>query len=273
MKVFLLLITLFCSTLFAGQDLEITEAEVARKVGVVEKLGQKIDLSLQFFDENKKLVSLGEIINGRPTLLLLVFYSCPTTCSVMMAELGNALGGVSKKDDYQVLSISFDDEESPIAASRLKGNFIHLPGDDFPPNKWRFLWGNNHNVKKLTKSLGYNYFKLEKHNFVHPNVLMSLSGDGTIIRYLHGPNFLPFDLSMAITEAMKGTPATSIKKILSYCFSYDSKGKKYVFNAFRVIGTSIILTLIFFFVFLIRGKRGNPEHLLDRQKKKDNENK
>lgn len=235
------------------------QAVIEKRVGVEEKLGDKIDLGLDFFDEEGKLVKIGDIINGKPTLLLLVFYSCPDTCSIMMAELGNALKGINKKENFQVLTISFDDEEAPLAAKRLKRNFIDLPGEDFPPSKWRFLWGNHHNMDILTKSLGYRYFKLEKHNFVHPNVLISIAPDGTIIRYLHGPSFLAFDLSMAITEASKGTPATSIKKLLSYCFSYDPKGKKYVFNSFRVVGSTILLTLLGFFIFLLRSEKKGPK--------------
>lgn len=249
------------SSYSVNQPGALSSKDLEKRVGVTEKLGTTIDLSLQFNDEDGKLVSLKEIVNGKPTLLLLVFYSCPTTCSIMMGELGNALAGVSNSTEYQVITISFDDEEGPLAAKRLKTNFIHLPGDNFPENKWKFLWGHPENMKILTKSLGYNYFKLEKHNFVHPNVLISIGSEGKIIRYLHGPNFLPFDISMAIVEATKGTPATSIKKILSYCFSYDSKGKKYVFSTFKVVGTSIILTLLFFFFFLLRGKKGNPADL------------
>src|SRR5208282_5729578 len=47
-------------------------------VGIVEKLGNPIDLSLQFIAENGYPVALSEYFHkGRPVIVNLVYYTCP----------------------------------------------------------------------------------------------------------------------------------------------------------------------------------------------------
>jgi len=46
---------------------------------------------------------------------------------------------------------------------------------------------------------------------------------------------------------------------IQFCFSYDPVGRTYVFNLARVIGTVMIISIVFFIGFLVfttRGKRG-----------------
>lgn len=81
-----------------------------------------------------------------------------------------------------------------------------------------------------------------------------LAADGTIIRYLYGPEFLPFDIGMAVTEAQRGTPSLSIRKLVSYCFSYDPAQKTYVFTAVKFIIVGIIALLGVMLFFLLRRK-------------------
>jgi protein SCO1/2 len=231
-----------------------TKEEIEKGVGIDEKLGAMVPLNLSFYNEENRPKNFKEILGNKPTLLLLVFYSCPDTCSIMLGQLGNALAAMNMRplEDYHAVTISFDSEEGPEMAKIRKGDYFHLTGKNYPEKAWQFYRGDSQNISELTSALGYRFMKLGVHNFVHPNVLIALSPEGKVIRYLYGPNFLPFDLSMAMSEATKGTPVTSIRKLLTYCFSYDSKGKKYVFNFLQVAGTVIFLLLMLFSLFLIR---------------------
>jgi protein SCO1/2 len=48
----------------------------------------------------------------------------------------------------------------------------------------------------------------------------------------------------------------NIRRVLSFCFDYDSENNTYVFRLFRITGTVILILLAGFVVFLVRpGKK------------------
>ena len=222
-------------------------------VGVDENLGGRIPLDLAFRDERGNDVRLQDLIQ-KPTILALVFYHCPQACNLIQGNLAATLNQTTMQagEDYQVLSVSFDDEEGPAQARQAKANYLPIFERPFPENQWRFLTGSQDSIQRLTAALGYRFQKVGRHNFVHPNLIVVLGSDGQIIRYLYGLSYLPFDVAMAVTEASRGTPGISIKKLVSYCFSYDSQKKRYVFRTFRILGTVMLLGVVAFYVFFLR---------------------
>jgi protein SCO1/2 len=228
-------------------------------VGVDERLGEFIDLELTFQDQDGRVLRLGDFIK-KPTVILPVFFYCPQACSMMLASLASAINDVplTPGADYQILALSFDAEETPALAKKAQKNYWPLIQKKFPEDQWLFLTGKQGQIDALLQRLGYRLKKTGPHAFIHPNVLIVISPKGKIIRYLYGIYFLPFDIGMALTEALKGTPQLSIRRVLTYCFDYDSEKRTYVFNAFRIIAVGIILVLSVFLFFLLR--RGNRQH-------------
>ncbi len=225
------------------------------ETGITEKTGQFIPADIEFLDENGEALVLEYFID-RPTLILPIFYHCPKTCSLLLSNLSRALNDVTftPGESYRVMAFSFDDEETPEDADNAKKNYLQLLRNDFPESEWRFLTGDLKNISALADAMGFKFKKLASHSFVHPNILLCVAADRKIIRYIYGPDFLPFDISMAIAEAEKGTPGISIKKIVSFCFDYDPIGKRYVFKTFRISGILIITLLAVFIFFLVRKK-------------------
>jgi protein SCO1 len=228
-----------------------TEGE--QQVGVDERLGEILDLDLVFRDENDREVRLKDFIK-KPTLVLPVYFYCPQACSMMLASLASAINQVplTPGENYQVLAISFDAQETPELAREAKKNYLKLIEKDFPEDQWKFLTGDRKAIHGLLHGLGYGLKKTGPHMFIHPNVLVVLSPAGKVIRYLYGVYFLPFDIGMALTEASRETPQLSIRRMLTYCFDYDPKKKTYVFKAFRIVAGTIILVLAVFLFFLLR---------------------
>jgi len=225
----------------------------APAVGVDENLGGFIPLDLVFRDTAGQEVSLTDLIK-RPTILALVFFHCPQACNMIQGNLASSLNQATilPGKDYQVISLSFDDEEGPRHARQTKANYMAIFDKPFPANQWDFLTGSQENIERLTNAVGFRYHKLGKHNFVHPNLIIVLGADGQIIRYLYGLSYLPFDVGMAISEASRGTPGISIRRLMSYCFSYDSQNKKYVFRTFRIVGVAMLLSIGAFYFFVLR---------------------
>jgi protein SCO1/2 len=229
------------------------EQEIA--VGIDEKLGDLIPLQATFTDKNGAVVRLGDIIT-RPTIVSLVYYRCPSICKPLLSGVAEVLGKLDMKpgEDYDVVTISFDPGDTSEDSKRMEKNYITGVGKPFPEGGWRFLTGDSANIALITDGVGFRY-KRSGEGFAHAGGLIVLSPEGKISRYLYGITFLTFDLKLALLEASQGKVSPTIAKVLLYCFSYDSEGKRYVLSVTRVGGIGV-LTLVFIFVsFMLLHKR------------------
>ncbi len=219
-----------------------------KEIGIDEKLGKVIPLDLTFNDEHGKQVLLRQLID-RPTILAPVFYSCPDVCNFLLSNLSATLNRLPADPGkvFLILAVSFDETEAPPLASEKKNLYLKMIEKPFPEEAWRFLTGDQTSIAKLMEAVGFR-FRREGKNFLHPVALIMLAPDGKITRYLYGTEILPFDLKMALLEASEGRTGPTISKVLRFCFSYDPKGRKYVFNTLKVTG---IVTLTFAFSFIL----------------------
>lgn len=218
--------------------------------GINEKLGKQLALESVFTDENNKQVTLKEVIN-KPTVLMFVYYNCPSLCNPLMAETASLVERVdlTPAKDYQLVCVSFDEEENSTVAAKKKQNILAAVQKQFPADGWRFLTGDKENILKLTNSAGFSFKKVNG-QFAHASALILVSPTGKITRYLMGTTFLPFDLKMAIIEASEGKVSPTIANILKFCFNYDPEGRKYVLNVTRIAGGGILLVAVVLVVLL-----------------------
>lgn len=229
------------------------DPDLAQQVKIEERLGSFADLETVFVDETGRDIMLKSLFD-KPVVLLPVYFACPDVCSFLQTNLASVLNRVNQTPgtDFNVVTLSFSDDEDHTYAYTSKRNFANLITRQFPMENWTYLTGDRENILKLTQSLGYFFLKKKPHLYIHPSALIVLAEDGKIIRYLYGPNFLPFDLGLALNEADKGEPGISVKRgVLSFCFDYDPENKTYVFKMFRITGTAVLLFLAGFVGFLI----------------------
>lgn len=239
-----------------GLHAYVEEPKDQQGIGIDEKSGQVVPLDLTFNDENGHPIRLRQLIHT-PTLLAPVYYHCPSVCSFLLLNLAGALNKLPSEPEkeYQVLAVSFDETEKPALALEKKKMYLKMIERPFPENAWRFLTGDKENIDKLTNALGF-HFKRQGEDFLHPVSLIILSPDGKITRYIYGTDFLPFDLKMALLEASEGRVGPTISRVLRFCFSYDPKGRRYVFNTLKVTGIVTLLFALSFILFLVfKGKR------------------
>ena len=244
----------------SGVEAHVEQQKDQPGVGIDEKLGQVIPLDVTFYDEKGQEVSLRQLIHT-PTVLAPVFLSCPDVCSLLLYNLAQVLNQLPSEPgkEYLVVALSFDETEKPPLAYAKKMMYLKMIEKPFPAEAWRFLTGEQENIRKLTDSIGF-HFRREGKNFLHPVSLVILSSDGKITRYIYGTDLLPFDLKMALLEASQGKMGPTIGKVLRFCFSYDPKGRKYVFNTLKVTGVVTLLFALSFILFLVfKGKKQKPE--------------
>ncbi len=240
----LLLLLLFCTPL---------PAAVPGEVGVDEHPGARIPLDITLRDEAGKPVRLAGLVTG-PTIILPVYYRCSNVCSVLQTRMAAALQKLEREPlrEYRVISVSFDEEETPELAARSRRTYLAAIQKPFPEEGWRFLTGDAATIRRLTDALGYR-FQRQRQEFAHPVVSIVVAGDGTIVRYLYGLSVLPKDLALAIAEAKSGIAGVSARRLMDFCFSYDPAGRGYVFNLLRVSGTVILLCAGGLVAFLVLG--------------------
>ncbi len=229
-------------------------------LGIDEKLGDTVPLDLAFIDEAGEPVTLGELID-RPTILSLVYYTCPNVCPRILGSVAQLLRRLSPDPGapYSVVTLSFDETDTPAVARQRKKNFLKAIGKPFPEEQWHFLTGDPATIRQLTDAVGFN-FQRQGEAFEHPAALIVLSPRGKVVRYLYGLTYLPLDVKLALTEASEGRVGPTIRRALLFCFSYDPEGRTYVFNILKVTASVIIfLALVLVAVLVGKGRLSNRE--------------
>jgi protein SCO1 len=219
------------------------------QVGFDEKQGQYADLSAKLVNEAGDTVYLKDVIT-KPTILNLVYYECPGTCSPLMWGVSKFIDALDLQlgKDYEVVTISFDPEERIDLGIKKKASYISTMKNKEAAMNWLFFVSDSINIAKITRSVGFDYQKVNG-QFIHPTGLIALAADGKIIRYLRGIEFLPFDIKITLVEAAKGKIGPSINRLLAVCYGYDSKGNQFVFNVTRV--SAIVISFILLLIFLV----------------------
>lgn len=230
-------------------------AQGTQDIGVTEKLGGYIASEARFLDESGRPVTIGQIVD-KPTIVVPIYFSCPNVCAIIQSSLTRVLPDVKLTPgvDFQVVSVSFDETDTPELAASQRRNYLAAMDFKYPESGWRFLTGDEKNIRLLTDSLGFG-FRRQGKDFLHPVVVMAVSPKGKVVRYLYGTKPLAFDLTMAATEAGKEQIGLSVNRVLAYCFSYDPAGKRYAFNFMKITATGILVILGVLLVSLLLAGR------------------
>ncbi len=228
---------------------------LAEEVGIVEHLDTIIPANLTFNNEQGQPVQLKSLIT-RPTILSLVYYDCPGICPQLLSGISDVIekSGLELGKDYQVITVSFNYDDTPEASVEKKKNFLRAHSKP-RADHWTYLTGDSANIYALTHTVGYNFTRAGN-DFMHPSCIMVLSPEGKVTRYLYGTSYLPFDVKMALVEAQKGQSRPTINRVLEYCFTYDPEGRKYTLQVTKIAATIIIFFAIALFItLLVRSSR------------------
>lgn len=239
------------------------------EVGVEEQLGAYLPLDTKFVDEYGKEFLLKELFT-KPTVLAFVYYECPGICSPLMMELADI---INKSDlipgvDYNVVTISMDEYETPVQALKRKEVFLQTLDKNIPPESWKFLTGDSASIKTVGDKAGF-YFKREGKDFRHAGTFIFVDKNGKICRYLFpsfsersGFGILPFDFKMAILETSESKTVPTIAKVLQFCFSYKPESRTYVLNLTRIFGALILFFVGILILYIkFKPKKANNSNL------------
>jgi protein SCO1 len=221
------------------------------EIGIFERLDTYLPDNITLIDHTGTKHNILDLID-KPTVLALVYYRCPGICSPFMTAMAEVVHSSKLVigQDYQILNISFDPTEGVNLAKSNRNNYHNLIKKDFDEEGWKFFVADSADIARLTDAVGFRYKKTGL-DFLHTSAMIFVSQSGKITRYLHGTYFLPIDLKMAVIETAEDRSGPSMSRVLSYCFSYDPQGQRYVLNITKVAGTLILFFALVIFGFLI----------------------
>jgi protein SCO1 len=243
-KYFLLTALFVVSVAFPGRqcfaDLKLTE----KSVGITERLDNSIPADLIFTNQDGQQVNLKQLVN-KPTVINFVYFRCPGICSPLMNGLEDVidLSDLQLGKDYQVITISFDSEETSDLAVKKRANYLKMIKTQKDVSGWMFLTGDSLNIARATESMGFG-FKKSGNEYIHEASLILLSPEGKITRYLKGITFLPFEFKLAIIEASQGKSVHTVNKVLQFCYSFDPKSQHYMLDITKIAGVFVLILLL-----------------------------
>jgi protein SCO1/2 len=223
-------------------------------VGIDEHLGEQVPLDAKFKDDEGKDVELGAYFKpGKPVLLNFAYYQCPMLCNLVLKGM---LEGMKKLTwtpgkEFEVVTISIDPRETQSLAAAKKQSHIEALGKPDAAAGWHFLTGDEKQIKRVTKAIGFKYQYLRNTNeFAHAAGIFTISPAGKISRYLYGVEFKHKDLRLALLDASEGRALSIGEKIEMFCYRYDPNAKGYVLFARNFMKGGGYVVALGLFLFL-----------------------
>lgn len=240
---------------FARSGVQNKKSLVVDKIGIDEKLGDTIDLNLEFLDEAGKSVQLKNYFSKKPVFLMLIYYECPTLCNLHL----NSLMKTFKKfewtigKEFDLVAVSIDPDESyKIAGKKLDAYFADY-GRSESRSGWHFLTGKEENIKKLASQIGFKYaWDPREQQWAHAAAAYVITPEGRISYYHYGLEILPKVLRLSLVEAGQNKIGTILDRMVLFCLQYDPDKKTYAFYAFNLMRLGGILTIIILAIYLFR---------------------
>jgi protein SCO1 len=214
-------------------------------VEVVEKLGRALPGGASFTAEDGTVVRLGDVVAGkdRPTVLALVYYSCPMLCGLVLTGLARGMKetGLTLGKDYDAVTVSFDPRDTSKTAGERQRVMLQSVGRPDAARSWRFLTGSEPEIEAVTGAVGFRYAYDEKtKQYAHAAAIVVVTPDGRVSRYLYGVEFPAKDLRLALVEASQGRVGTSFDRLLLTCYRYDPTSRRYEPYALGFVRVSML---------------------------------
>jgi len=224
-----------------------TKPAALRDVGIDQKLNAQVPLDVTFLDETGGTVRLGDYFHGKPVILSLVYYECPMLCPMAMHGLLVSLQKVTwtAGKDFNVLTVSFNPRETPNVAASKRNVYLGLYNRQGSEGGWHFLTGDEASIERLTQAVGFRYhYDSASGQYAHPTMIVVLTPQGKVSRYLYGIEYPERDVRLALVEASHNKIGTAVDQALLFCYHYDPTEGKYGFAITRVIRAAGIATIV-----------------------------
>jgi protein SCO1/2 len=218
-----------------------------RNVGVDEHLNQQLPLDARFYDENGQFITLGQILRpGHPMILQLGYLDCPMLCDAVSRSVVDSAKNIELQigKDWDFAFVSIDPTDSPALATLKRNSYVTEYGKPESRSGFHVLIGKPDEIGILAATVGFRYQPADNGQFAHPAVIMVITPDGKISRYLYGVSFPSQTLRLSLVEASAGKIGTTVDQILLICLHWDPTAGKYSMAAMNLVRAGGVLTVM-----------------------------
>ncbi len=231
-------------------------------MGLTQNLGAYLPKDVPFKDAEGNDVKFGEVFQGRPILLVPIFFTCKTMCVNIADDLVKTLAKSTKTDtlkpgrDFDVVMLSINHKETWQLANAKKVEIFNMltPPQGRGENVewrtaagkgWHMLTGSEQSVRAITNAVGFKFSYDKRTDIInHPSASMILTPSGQVSNYLVGPRFptavVKKEMAMAARNEV-GQPAD--QSFMFGCVRFDKQGR-YTLVVENVLRLACVLTLL-----------------------------
>lgn len=226
-----------------------TSAPVDRsKVRIEQKLGDDLPTDVTFQDRTGKAVKFGDLFEGKPAILLPIFYRCTGVCNLELRETLETLKKLKSKTlgkDFNVIVLGIHPKETPdLAEGKFKATVAELkrPGTE---NGWKFLVGDEASILRITNGLGFYYtYDPARDAIDHPSGIMFLTPQAKISSYIFGAIYTVPQFENGIGLASRRQVGEKAQEIFFGCIHVDPVTGKRSLVFENIVKVGGIVTLI-----------------------------
>ncbi len=230
----------------------------AGDVGFDQKLGERVPMGVELTDESGRRVTLAEVADGKPAILVPAYYECPMLCNMVLSALMTSLTPMELDAgrDFEVIVVSFDPEETPEMAAETKAPLLARYDRPGAEDGFHFLTGDAAAVEAVMAAIGFRYsYVPERDEWSHVAGIVTLAPDGTVTRYQYGVEYAPRDVRLGLVEAADGTIGTAVDEVLLYCLRYDPATGRYSVAILNIVRAGGVLTVLAIAAFMLVSRR------------------
>jgi protein SCO1/2 len=228
---------------------------VTQQMGITQRQGSPLPLATAWFDESGREVTLGRFFGqGRPVLIVPVFYTCQGSCSLIIEGTMFLIRNMKEMTpgvDYELVVFSINPSENSEDAAAKESYMVERLATRFErrvdPESIHLLTGSLDSIEQLTRALGYRFIlNRETMEIAHPAGIMLATPDGRIAQYFYGWEYPQRLVINSINAAKMGQVGGRAPVILFGCLMYNPATGTYVLvvqQALKVGGIATVLIL------------------------------
>jgi protein SCO1 len=222
--------------------------------GIEQRLGQPLPMAAVFTDETGRTGPLSSWFSNKPVVMAEVYYQCAMLCPQVQHGLATGLAQTTLKpgSDYQVLVVSIDTMDKPVNAVDEKKTFLSEAGWANNPsaaNAVHFLTADQPSIDAITDATGFHFVRVpgpdgRMNQFAHSSVIMFVTPDGRMSKYLSGIDYPARDLRMALLQAGDKKISNPVDLLILYCCNYSPAVGRYSVSIVRILGIAGMITMV-----------------------------
>ncbi|MER8947468.1 SCO family protein [Mesorhizobium sp. M0185] len=223
------------------------------------EIGAQLSLDRVFRDASGEQRTIGQMLAGRPALLIFGYDKCPNLCGVTQQAVASDLKKTSlDPDTYRALFVSIDAADTPEDAGDAQAT-VAAAADARNLSAWRFLTSADGAGGALAAEAGISF---DTHapidQFAHPIAVIALTPKGRIAQVLPALSFTPRDLELALVEASSGRLGSIADHVFLLCAGFDASKGRYtpaIWAALKLASIVMVVGLATAILLLARGRR------------------